>query len=244
MAVQTRGDVTVRGFHLGGDAILTDSATFSQVSSATSGNVTDTTSYPVADQTGLTEKFTFDGGTEQTVTFGTATTALLIAAFINDQVTGGSATVTGGQVVVSSDSTGVSSSVAIGTGTTALAWATAVAGTGGEGVADYTVVAQNPATRSWVVLTDVTATDGTEFPRGIYAGGGITAAALEAGDVDDAVVITGGSRFTFDEDLMVFQGTVALTDEITNQNITVRAALNSLGMFPKATDFQTSLENA
>lgn len=38
----------------------------------TAGTITDTTTYPVTTQAGLTEKFTVDGGTEQTATFTTA----------------------------------------------------------------------------------------------------------------------------------------------------------------------------
>lgn len=97
---------------------------------ATAGSETDTTAYPVADQTGLTEKITIDGGTEQTITFGTATTAAHIVEDINQQIIGASASEIGGQVVVTSDTQGTGSSVAIGTGTCALTWAAAVAGTG------------------------------------------------------------------------------------------------------------------
>lgn len=99
----------------------------------TPGTITDTTTYPVADQDGLTEKVTIDGGTEQTVTFsGAHTTAVQIAASMDAQLTGCSVAVVGGQVVITSDSTGAGSSVAIGTGTCALAWDAPVAGIDGE----------------------------------------------------------------------------------------------------------------
>ena len=89
------------------------------------GSVTDTTTYPVTDQDTKTEKVTIDGGSEQTVTFATTlTTAAGIAAVMDAQLTGCAVTVVGGQIVITSDSQGASSSVAIGTGTADLTWAT------------------------------------------------------------------------------------------------------------------------
>lgn len=100
---------------------------------AAAGSVTDTTSYPCADQTGLTEVVTIDeddGGTEQTVTFGTATTAQHICDQLNAGLTGCSVAVVGGQVVITSDKKGKHSKVKIGTGTCGLSWAAAANGTG------------------------------------------------------------------------------------------------------------------
>ena len=98
----------------------------------TAGSITDTTTYAVADQDGLTSVVTVDGGTAQTVTFsGSTTTAASVASQMNDQLTGCSVVVTGGQVVITSDSVGVDSSVAVAAGTGALTWAAAVAGAGG-----------------------------------------------------------------------------------------------------------------
>jgi len=108
------------------DNVGNDTAT----ANGTAGSITDSTSYPCADQTGLTEKITVDDGDEQTITFGTATTALLIAEDINDQIVGAKASVVGGHVVVTSDRKGTGSKIAIGTGTCALTWSAAVDGTG------------------------------------------------------------------------------------------------------------------
>lgn len=89
------------------------------------GNVTDTTSYPVSDQDTLTEKVTIDGGSEQTVTFaGTTTSNAHVATQMDAQLAGCSVAVVGGQVVITSDTTGPTSSVAIGTGTAGLTWGT------------------------------------------------------------------------------------------------------------------------
>jgi hypothetical protein len=243
-SVQTRTDVTIRRLVLSGEPKSIDDAVFAQASAATAGNVTDTTTYAVADQDGLNFQVTIDGGTAQTITFsGATTTAASVAAQINTQIIGGYAEETGGQVKITSDTVGVGSSVAITAGTSALTWAAPVAGTGGIELAEYTVVAKNPADEKWYPLTDVTATDGTEFPRGVYIGPGISAADLGAADVTDQRVMVNGD-ITMNEDLLVLQNGIALSDEITNQNITVRSALTSIGLNPEKTEFVPGVENS
>jgi len=122
---------------------------------AAAGTDTDTTAYPVADQDTLTEKVTIDGGSEQTVTFsGVTTTAASMASQMNAQLIGCSVAEVGGQVKITSDSKGTGSSVAIGTGTCALTWAAAVAGTGD--VADIKAV--TAAEIKTVIEADTTAT--------------------------------------------------------------------------------------
>lgn len=234
MGVQTTQNNTTQPFILSGLPLVQDDQTISQVAGATAGSVADTTTYPVADQDGLTEVVSVDGGAEQTVTFsGATTTAAGVAAQMNAQLTGCSVSVVGGQVVIVSDSVGVSSSIAIGTGTGALAWDTPVDGTGGEGLVNKTVVAQVPGTEEWVALTDVTATDGTQFPTGIYMGPDITAADLEAGDVEDAQILVSG--VSFDEDQVVFQGSVGFSSVVTTADLTVRMSMIKGGLAPEKT---------
>ena len=107
---------------------------------AAAGSVTDTTSYPVANQDGLTFQVTLDGGTAQTITFsGSTTLAQDVINQVNAQLSGGFAQDNGsGQVQIVSDQQGTGSSVAITAGTSALAWAAAVGGTGD--VADISAV--------------------------------------------------------------------------------------------------------
>lgn len=107
----------------------------------TAASITDTTSYAVADQDGLSliitvlhaDRPTLNLGA-QTVTFpASTTTALLVAAAINNQAKQISATVTGGQVVVTTDDVGEDVSIAItvpGTSPSTLTWDTPVDGTG------------------------------------------------------------------------------------------------------------------
>lgn len=104
----------------------------------TAASVTDTTSYAVADQDTLaltiniisTARSEFNLGA-QTITFdGTVTSALHVAAGINDQLKQGHATVTGGQVVITSDELGAGVSIVVDAGDTDLTFDTPVAGTG------------------------------------------------------------------------------------------------------------------
>lgn len=147
--------------------------TLSAEVAGTAGTVTDTTSYPVADQDGNTEKVTIDSGTEQTVTYsGAHTTAAQIAASQNAQLKGCSVAVVGGQVKITSDSTGVSSSVAIGTGTAALTWAAAVAGTGypdGVTITPGMLLARTTVTSAPYTAGDIVAYNSANSPTGSNA---------------------------------------------------------------------------
>lgn len=99
---------------------------------AAAGYIVDTTSYPVADQDGLTLSVTLNtGGTAQLVTFsGATTTAAGIINQINSQISGGYAILDTANVKIVSDMAGTDSSVAVTAGTSVLTWGAAVAGTG------------------------------------------------------------------------------------------------------------------
>jgi hypothetical protein len=126
---------------------------------AAAATITDTTTYPVADQDTLTMTITITGGEYdgvlQTVTFArVTTTALLVAEGINDQAKGVSASVTGGQVVLTTDVQGSGAAIATGAGTGALTWAASVDGTG-DAVDINAVTAAEVKT---VIEADTTAT--------------------------------------------------------------------------------------
>jgi hypothetical protein len=77
-----------------------------------------------------------------------------IAAQMNDQLDGCSVGVVAGQVKITSDLASLSSSVVIGTGTTALTWAADVDGTGVSGtVLKGTVMARNSSTGKMTVYS-------------------------------------------------------------------------------------------
>lgn len=158
------------------------SATFD----AAAGHVTDTTTYSVADQDGLTLLVTIDGGTQQTVTFSGATTTLAqVVNQINTQIAGAKCYDSGGQVKIESDKQGTASSVSIDGGTSALTWGAPVAGTGD--VANIKAV--TAAEIETVVEADVAGVVVTEV-----AGGYIKLATADTGDTKyiqvDAAVST------------------------------------------------------
>ena len=100
------------------------------------GTVTSSNAFPLGSQATKTEKVTIDGGDEQTVTFvGAVTDAVDIAAEMDSQLYGCSVAVVGTDIVITSDQTGASSSVAIGTGTSDLTWDAAVVTNDEEGIA-------------------------------------------------------------------------------------------------------------
>jgi hypothetical protein len=143
------GDTMVLDTDNGGN----ETATFD----AAAATVVDTTSYPVADQNGNTEKVTIYGYAEQTVTFsGTHTTAAQIAASMNAQLVGCSVAVDGGQVKITTDKKGDVQTVAIGTGTCGLTWDTPVAGTGDVGDIDAVTAAEVKALVEADTIAEVT----------------------------------------------------------------------------------------
>ena len=106
-------------------------------------------------------------GASSSVAIGTGTCALTwgtpadvnsaedIALQMNAQLDDCSVEVTGGQVKITSDTSGPTSSVTIGTGTADLTWDTAVAGTGQSATwAKGTLLARNTSTKKIVPYAD------------------------------------------------------------------------------------------
>ena len=242
MDIQARNDVTVTQLQTGGDPRTKDDCTVltTVVDQAT---VIDTTTYAVGSQNGKYLTITVDNGTAQRVDFtGAITTAAQVIAAINSQITGAYATADGAQVRITSVTWGVRSAISVDVGTSDITFGTASdAGVGG--LLRGTVMTTNPATNVWQPLTDVTATDGTEAPRGVFMGQDIDPHELAAGNVTDQLICIGGP-VEFGSDTIIFQNSVALSDEITNQNITVEGALASIGIYIESVNFISQLENA
>lgn len=94
------------------DATADDTATFDATRATRAGS-----GLSIVDLTGLTLVLAIDGGTNQTITFaGTETTAALVAAAINTQMSGGFAVEDTGEVDISSDVQGTDSSVEVVSG--------------------------------------------------------------------------------------------------------------------------------
>lgn len=242
MDIQARNDVTITQLQTGGDPRTKDDCTI-LTAAASQATVIDTTTYPVASQDGKYLTIAVDGGAAQTVNFvGALTTAAHIIAAINAQITGAYAFADGAQVRITSESWGATSSIVVDVGTSDITFGTASdLGTGG--LVRGSVMTTNPATGVWQPLTDVTATDGTEMPRGVFMGQDIDPHDLAAGNVDDQLICIGGP-VEFGSNTIVFHNSVALTDEITNQNLTVEAALASIGIYIESVEFISQLENA
>jgi hypothetical protein len=131
---------------ISGDAVY-ENETIAVDLTGTAGSVTSATN-ETADQTDKTLLVTIDGGDEQTITLsGDTDTAVAVAAEINAVLLGARATVDTGHIVITSDSTGINSSVAIGEGTCTITWGTAVAGAGDPTTwPKGTVLARNTST--------------------------------------------------------------------------------------------------
>ena len=241
MDIQARNDVTITQLQTGGDARVKDDCTV-LTAAASQATVIDTTSYPVSTQNGLYITIAVDGGAAQRVDFvGALTTAAHLIAAINAQITGAYAYADGGQVRITSEKWGATSQIVVDVATSDMTFTTASdLGTGG--LVRGSVMTYNPATGIWIPFTDVTATDGTEMPRGVFMGEDIDPHVLAAGNVANQVMCIGGP-VEFGSNAIVFHNSVALTDEITNQNITVEGALASIGIFIEAVEFISQLEN-
>jgi hypothetical protein len=131
---------------IGGDAVYENELITVDLT-GTAGSIT-STGEETTDQADKTLLITIDGGDEQTITLsGDTDTAVAIAAEINDDLLGARASVADGHITITSDSTGINSSVAIGEGTATITWDTAVAGTGNPAVwPKGTVLARNTST--------------------------------------------------------------------------------------------------
>lgn len=134
-----------------------------------------------------------------------------------------------------------------------LIWDSETIVTDGAGVAiaQYTVMAYNPTTKKWDPFTALTGTDGTAWPAGIYIGQGVTAAAIQAGDVEGVEILVGANvGLQVDEAKLVFEAGTLDLDSLCGPNVpaagdrlmTCRQALHELNIYPQPTreDFQVS----
>ena len=108
-----------------------------------------------------------------------------------------------------------------------------------------TVMARIAATGKYVPFTDETATNGTAQPVAIYMGEDILAADIVAGDVDDVLMLIGGTVLG-DINRLVIENGKLLTTVIAAASIaakTVEDALQDKGIFFGASANSTSFEN-
>jgi hypothetical protein len=226
----------------------------------TAATIVDTTSYPVTTQATKTEKFTIDGGTEQTVTFTTAinqgrivtscsfpitdqnsysmtitinggspqtitfgsatTTAAHVAAAINAQLSGGTATtISTTNVAVVSDTVGATSTIAAtsSTGTDGVTWSAATVTNTAAGIASQ-LAAQLEGVKvsvngdGQVLLTTDSEGSGSSISNGTGTAD-LTWASATAGTGQSATVYAGTllGRNSSTKKLTVYSSTVSLT---------------------------------
>lgn len=94
-----------------------------------------------------------------------------------------------------------------------------------------TVMAKNPTTSKWVPYTNIAATDGTEYPRGIILTD-ILAASLVAGDVSDIPILIKGD---VDTSQVTLENSVTLTSIIASNDTQVVDFLREVGIYLDAT---------
>jgi hypothetical protein len=107
-----------------------------------------------------------------------------------------------------------------------------------------TVMAYDPATGKWNSFTDETATDGTQFPKGILMAD-LTEAEIVAGDVVDVPILVGGCC-TVDVGLLVIENSKTLATVINvpaGINTTVEDELRKIGIFVESGIAVDRLEN-
>lgn len=98
-------------------------------------------------------------------------------------------------------------------------------------MAIFTLMSYDPATAKWHPFTDETATDGTQFPRGILMKS-LTAAEIVAGDVADVPILVGDA--IVDQNQVVIENSKTLATVINapaGLNITVEENLRTIGIF-------------
>ena len=101
----------------------------------------------------------------------------------------------------------------------------------------YTLMAQNPSTLKWEPFSDETATDGTQWPRGILMRE-YTEAAIQAADIPDVPILVGGKGLVIDSGQLVIESSKTLATVINvpaNTNKTVETVLREIGIFVQVT---------
>jgi hypothetical protein len=108
----------------------------------------------------------------------------------------------------------------------------------GRGTADmvqYTLMVYDPATSKWNSFTDETATDGTQFPKGILLKT-LAAADIVAGDVEDVPILVGDA--VIDQNQLVIENSKTLATVVNvpaNLNQSVEDLLRWVNIYTEDT---------
>ncbi len=108
-----------------------------------------------------------------------------------------------------------------------------------------TLLAKIAATGKYVPFTSEVAVDGTAHPSAVYTGADVPAADLVAGDVEDSIVLLGGT-VVIDKNRLHIENAKTLATVIGAGTLaakTVEDALNDRGIFLGESEDTTSFEN-
>lgn len=134
------------------------SAINAQLAGATATAISTTNVAIMSDSAGASSAIDVTGGTATALTWATKTTkntAAGIASELAAQLEGVKVSVVAGQIVLTTDSEGAGSSIAIGTGTTDMTWGSPTAGTGQSGAVEAgTLLARNTSSKKLTVYSD------------------------------------------------------------------------------------------
>lgn len=185
---------------------------------------------------------TVDGGTPANITgidMTSDTSVTEVAATIDAAITAEGATATvvnGDQIVISSDTTGATSSIAlaqyVGAGTD-LSTAARL------NFADLTTVAGAAATAQAVVLCASTATDGSDKPRFVLAQELDNSAGVSPATFEAQVLVSG----EVDGSLLVFDNGSDDLDTLTSDGVSMRDALKSENIITTFRSVEDELDN-
>lgn len=106
-----------------------------------------------------------------------------------------------------------------------------------------TLMSYDPATGKWAPFSDETATDGTQFPRGILLKT-LAAADIAAGDVENVPILVGAA--IIDRDQLVIENSKTLATVINSPdgvNVNVEDHLRTLGLYMESTVDVDGFEN-
>ena len=109
-------------------------------------------------------------------------------------------------------------------------------------MAVYTLMAKNPSTGKWTPFTDETATDGTQYPRGVLLKK-LTEAEIKAGDVVNTPILVGDA--IVDQNQLTIENSKTLATIVnvpTNFNTAVEDLLRQIGIFMQDTVDISELE--
>jgi hypothetical protein len=112
-------------------------------------------------------------------------------------------------------------------------------------IVPFTLMAIDSASLKWRTFIDETAANGTAIPQGIYVGPTIAEADIQAGDIENLLILRRDAQFR--EDWLVIENGKTLNTLITVGTTdirTVRDRLLDLNLIPRTMDNYSRVENA